>query len=97
MTNSNSKTKTSNLKPQTLQRVLIFPFVLLVRFYQTAISPFTPSTCRYSPTCSHYTVEALKVHGLFIGGWLAIKRIFSCHPWGGSGYDPVPEKKIHKN
>ena len=73
---------------------MIFPFVALVRFYQIAISPYTPSSCRYQPTCSHYTVEALKVHGLFKGGWLAIKRIGSCHPWGGSGYDPVPPKDL---
>ena len=75
-----------------LKKVLIAPFVFLVRIYQTVISPLTPATCRYQPTCSHYTVEALKKHGLFYGGKLAIKRIFSCHPWGGSGYDPVPEK-----
>ncbi|MFY9243274.1 MAG: membrane protein insertion efficiency factor YidD [Polaribacter sp.] len=67
--------------------------ILLVRFYQTAISPFTPSTCRYSPTCSQYTIEALQKHGLFSGGWLSLKRIFSCNPWGGNGYDPVPEKR----
>ena len=95
--NSNTKINNSKLKTKYFKQVLIFPFVFLVRFYQVAISPFTPSTCRYSPTCSHYTVEALKVHGLFTGGWLAIKRIFSCHPWGGSGYDPVPEKNTHKN
>ncbi|NNK82540.1 MAG: membrane protein insertion efficiency factor YidD [Flavobacteriaceae bacterium] len=76
-----------------LKKVLIFPFVFLVRVYQTVISPLTPATCRYAPTCSHYTIEALKKHGLFYGGKLAIKRIFSCHPWGGSGYDPVPDKK----
>ena len=76
----------------SIRKILIAPFVLLVRFYQVAISPYTPSSCRYQPTCSHYTVEALKVHGLFKGGWLAIKRISSCHPWGGSGYDPVPQK-----
>lgn len=75
-----------------LKKVLIAPFVFLVRIYQTLISPLTPATCRYQPTCSHYTVEALKTHGLFRGGGLAIKRIFSCHPWGGSGYDPVPKK-----
>jgi putative membrane protein insertion efficiency factor len=79
-----------------LKKVLIFPFVLLVKFYQVAISPFFPSSCRYSPTCSHYTLEALKKHGLLKGGWLAIKRISSCHPWGGKGYDPVPEKKLNK-
>ncbi|MCK0177840.1 membrane protein insertion efficiency factor YidD [Flavobacteriaceae bacterium S0862] len=73
-----------------LKKILIAPFVFLVRIYQTIISPLTPATCRYQPTCSHYTVEALKKHGLLHGGKLAIKRIFSCHPWGGSGYDPVP-------
>ncbi|MFK2819629.1 membrane protein insertion efficiency factor YidD [Flavobacteriaceae sp. LMIT009] len=79
-----------------IKKILIAPFVFLVRIYQTLISPLTPATCRYQPTCSHYTVEALKTHGLFYGGKLAIKRIFSCHPWGGSGYDPVPEKKVKK-
>lgn len=74
----------------TLKQLLISPFILLIRFYQTAISPYTPSACRYSPTCSQYTLEALKKHGLVKGGWLAIKRIASCNPWGGSGYDPVP-------
>lgn len=64
--------------------------MFLVRIYQVMISPYTPSTCRYSPTCSHYTIEALKKHGALKGGRLSIKRIFSCHPWGGSGYDPVP-------
>lgn len=75
------------------KEVLIFPFVMLIKAYQNIISPLTPATCCYTPTCSHYTVEALKVHGLFKGGWLAIKRIASCHPWGGSGYDPVPPKR----
>ncbi|MEB3344693.1 membrane protein insertion efficiency factor YidD [Aquimarina gracilis] len=74
-----------------IRRILIFPFVILVKLYQNLISPLTPATCRYQPTCSHYTLEALQKHGLFKGGWLATKRIFSCHPWGGSGYDPVPE------
>jgi len=76
-----------------LKKILVFPFIVLVRFYQVAISPYTPATCRYSPTCSHYTVEALKKYGLFYGGWLSIKRIFSCHPWSKGGYDPVPEKE----
>ncbi|PKP43308.1 MAG: membrane protein insertion efficiency factor YidD [Bacteroidetes bacterium HGW-Bacteroidetes-13] len=77
----------------TLKKILIAPFILLIRFYQVAISPYTPATCRYAPTCSHYTVEALQKHGLIRGSYLAVKRIFSCHPFGGSGYDPVPEKK----
>lgn len=68
-------------------------FILLVRFYQVAISPMLPSTCRYTPTCSHYMIEAIQVHGLFKGFWLGTKRIGRCHPWGGHGHDPVPEKK----
>ena len=79
-----------------LKNILITPFILLVRFYQLVISPYTPSTCRYTPTCSNYTIEALKKRGLFVGGWLSLKRIFSCHPWGGKGYDPVPEQKNKK-
>ncbi|MBN4070370.1 membrane protein insertion efficiency factor YidD [Olleya sp. AH-315-F22] len=75
-----------------MKKVLIAPFIFLVKVYQTLISPLTPSTCRYQPTCSHYTIEALQRHGLFYGGRLSVKRIFSCHPWGKSGYDPVPEK-----
>ncbi|AXT63120.1 membrane protein insertion efficiency factor YidD [Aquimarina sp. AD10] len=74
-----------------MKKVLIFPFVLLVKLYQNLISPLTPATCRYQPTCSHYTIEALQKHGLLKGGILATKRIFSCHPWGGKGYDPVPD------
>jgi hypothetical protein len=73
-----------------LKKWLAVPFILLVKFYQKIISPLTPATCRYTPTCSHYTLKALQKHGLFKGGWLSIKRIFSCNPWGGSGYDPVP-------
>ncbi len=77
-------------KSSLLKRILIAPFVFLIRFYQVAISPYTPSACRYQPTCSQYSAEALQKHGLFKGSWLALKRIASCHPWGGSGYDPVP-------
>ncbi|MGC6429962.1 MAG: membrane protein insertion efficiency factor YidD [Jejuia sp.] len=73
-----------------LKRILIAPFLFLIKVYQTLISPITPATCRYQPTCSNYSKEALTKHGLFKGGWLALKRVFSCHPWGGSGYDPVP-------
>ncbi|WP_198659451.1 membrane protein insertion efficiency factor YidD [Winogradskyella aurantiaca] len=76
-----------------IKDILIFPFVLVIKIYQLFISPLTPATCRYNPTCSHYAKEALQTHGLFKGGWLAIKRIFSCHPWGGSGYDPVPPRE----
>jgi putative membrane protein insertion efficiency factor len=71
-------------------QILSLLFILLIRIYQKLISPMLGPKCRYTPTCSEYTVQALKKHGLFKGGWMAIKRISSCHPWGGSGYDPVP-------
>lgn len=70
--------------------ILAYPIVLLIRFYQMFISPVLPPSCRYTPTCSTYTLEALKKYGLLKGGYLGLKRILSCHPWGGSGYDPVP-------
>ena len=65
-------------------------FLLPVYFYRVFISPLTPPSCRYTPTCSQYMVEAVLKYGIFKGGWLGIKRILRCHPWGGSGYDPVP-------
>ena len=65
-------------------------FIGLVRFYQLAISPHTLSSCRYTPTCSQFAIEAIRKHGPFKGGWLALKRLLRCHPWGGHGYDPVP-------
>ena len=64
-------------------------FIGIVKFYQNCISPFTPASCRYTPTCSQYALEALQKYGAFKGGWMALKRIISCHPWGGHGYDPV--------
>jgi len=73
-----------------MKKILIYPFLILIKIYQNLISPLFPPTCRYQPTCSHYAKEALEKHGLFKGGFLAFKRILSCHPWGGSGYDPVP-------
>ncbi len=77
-----------------LKKIVIFPLYILIRFYQEAISPFTPATCRFEPTCSSYFIEALQVHGFFYGSYLGVKRILSCHPWGKSGYDPVPKKKM---
>jgi uncharacterized protein len=61
-----------------------------VRFYQGAISPFLPNACRYTPTCSQYMIEAVTRHGAIRGGWLGLKRISRCQPWGGHGHDPVP-------
>ncbi len=64
-----------------------------VRFYQIVISPWLGRNCRYLPTCSAYTIEAIETHGAWHGLWLGLKRIGRCHPWGSSGYDPVPPKK----
>ncbi|OQA84199.1 MAG: putative membrane protein insertion efficiency factor [Bacteroidetes bacterium ADurb.Bin234] len=73
-----------------IKKCLVFLFVFLIKAYQYTISPLTPASCRFTPTCSVYGIEAIKKHGPFKGGWLTIKRILSCHPWGKSGYDPVP-------
>lgn len=62
----------------------------LIKLYQVTLSPFIGRSCRYTPTCSNYGVEAIQKHGPFKGTWLTIKRVLSCNPWGGSGYDPVP-------
>ena len=74
----------------TVKEILSLPLILLVRFYQKFISPYKPSCCRFTPTCSQYAFEALRKYGPLKGSWLAFKRIIRCHPWGGSGYDPVP-------
>ena len=76
-----------------LNKILILPFVVLIRIYQMGISPLLPNTCRYTPTCSSYMLEALRLHGPMKGLWLGIARIGRCNPWGGEGYDPVPPKK----
>ena len=73
-----------------LKQIIAFPFIVLIRFYQISIYPILGQNCRYDPTCSQYSIIAIKKHGPFKGGWLAFKRIFSCHPWGGHGHDPVP-------
>jgi len=79
-----------------ISKILVFPLIILVRIYQYIISPIFPATCRYTPTCSHFAVEALKEWGPLKGTYLAVKRIASCHPSGGFGYDPVPKKKPKK-
>lgn len=73
-----------------VKRLLSAPFILLIKLYQWFISPLTPPSCRFTPTCSQYALEALRKYGPFKGGWLALRRILRCHPGGGSGYDPVP-------
>ena len=71
------------------RRLLILP----IRVYQKIISPLFPGVCRYRPTCSEYMIEAILTHGAVKGLWLGTKRLLRCHPWGGSGYDPVPPKE----
>ncbi|MFC2176346.1 membrane protein insertion efficiency factor YidD [Bacteroidota bacterium] len=74
-------------------QLISFLLILPIRFYQSVISPWLPATCRYTPTCSAYTIEAIKTWGPLKGSWLGIKRILSCNPWGGCGHDPVPKKE----
>lgn len=69
-----------------MKKLLILP----IRFYQLYVSPLLPPACRYTPTCSQYAIEAIQKHGALKGLWLAVRRLLRCHPWGGSGYDPVP-------
>ena len=73
-----------------LKKIFIYPVIFLVKIYQSFISPLFPPTCRFSPTCSEYAIQSLKKYGLFKGVYMSIKRIVNCHPWGGSGYDPIP-------
>ncbi|MCR9132470.1 MAG: membrane protein insertion efficiency factor YidD [bacterium] len=83
---------------QIINKIARALIVGLVRFYQLAISPWLGKSCRYSPTCSQYMIEAVNEWGAIKGFWLGLKRIGRCHPWGGHGFDPVPEnpkKKIH--
>jgi putative membrane protein insertion efficiency factor len=73
---------------------LAWPLIQLVRLYRVAISPWLGANCRFDPTCSSYAIEALRTYGILKGSWLAAKRIGRCHPWGGSGYDPVPKNDV---
>lgn len=73
-----------------VRKIISWPFIGLIRFYQLVISPVLGPKCRYTPTCSQYAITAIIKYGIFKGGWLALKRFSRCHPWGGHGYDPVP-------
>ncbi|MDA7810548.1 membrane protein insertion efficiency factor YidD [Flavobacteriaceae bacterium] len=73
-----------------MRRIIVYPFLLIIKFYQIIISPLLPSTCRYSPTCSEYTKLSLIKYGIIKGSILSFKRIIKCNPWGGKGFDPLP-------
>ena len=73
-----------------MAKLLAWPLIGLVQLYRYTISPLLPGACRYSPTCSEYGLQALRMHGAFRGDWLTMKRFLSCNPWGGHGHDPVP-------
>ena len=73
-----------------VRQIFAWPALKLLRFYKVCISPYLGNHCRYTPTCSQYAYEAISKYGILKGGWLALKRLLRCHPWGGSGYDPVP-------
>ena len=75
---------------EAIARVTRQIYVLPIKFYKACISPMLPASCRFTPSCSTYALQAIMKHGIFRGSWLAVKRIMRCHPWGGSGYDPVP-------
>lgn len=75
---------------KVLRKASVFPFVVLIKFYQHFISPYLPNTCRFTPTCSTYALQAFQKWGPFKGLYLTVRRLLRCHPWGGSGYDPVP-------
>ncbi len=72
------------------KRICAWPLIAFVRFYQLCLSSLFPHECRFTPTCSQYALEALRKYGPLKGLWLTVKRLSRCHPWGGSGYDPVP-------
>jgi|TARA_B110000914_G_C15520824_1_gene476785 putative membrane protein insertion efficiency factor len=73
-----------------IKKIINAPLLFLIFLYQNLISPLLGPKCRFTPTCSQYSAEALKKHGPIKGIWISLSRIFKCHPWGGKGYDPVP-------
>lgn len=74
-------------------KIIITPFLVLIKVYQYGVSPYLGANCRYTPNCSQYMAMALKSHGFFYGIYLGFKRIMRCHPWGGKEYDPIPTKR----
>ena len=81
------------MKKNRISAIFISLLIFIIRLYQQLISPYIGLNCRYLPSCSQYSIEALKTHGLFNGFYMSINRILRCHPWGNSGHDPIPNKK----
>ena len=79
-----------------VRRFSILPFIILIKGYQYLISPLLGANCRFAPSCSAYAIEAFQRHGALRGGALTVKRIGRCHPWGGHGYEPVPDPDSDK-
>jgi hypothetical protein len=90
---ADSETRGADRKGKLRVSFAAWPLIGLVRIYQATLSPFLGGHCRFLPSCSEYAIEALRTHGALRGGWLALRRILRCHPFGGSGYDPVPPPK----
>lgn len=76
--------------------ILQIPIIFFIKIYRWFLSPYLGGHCRFYPSCSHYTEEALREHGIFFGIYLALKRVLRCHPWCSGGVDPVPHKKMSK-
>ena len=77
-------------------KILIYPLIFIIKIYQFIFSPLIGKNCRYLPTCSEYSIESLKLHGLLRGSFFAIRRILKCHPFAGHGFDPIPKRKQNK-
>lgn len=75
-----------------MSRLALHGLLLMLRIYRLMVSPLLGTACRFEPSCSHYSMQALARHGLMRGGWLGLRRLCRCHPWGGKGIDPVPER-----
>ena len=85
------------MKLKILRNIYIKPLIIFIKFYQLFISPILKTNCRFMPSCSEYAIECLSQYGFIKGGYMALKRILHCHPFGGQGYDPVPKKLRKEN
>jgi len=89
------RARTSPDRASAARTWLSLPFIAAIRVYQATLSPIMGGQCRFVPTCSDYALQAYRLHGPWRGTALTVRRILRCHPWGGSGHDPVPEPPTH--